>query len=133
MGDVLFSIYFDFETTRGNAVFFDSKIFVASYCMIVSFNRRLGFPKIIIYRSFDQTENEIFSVNHFSDEHEPFMDRATLSQFRDAARDVISRKKYMSLAEMFNTELKFTIGTLKSWFDKVIKMRFRDLSYAEKI
>ena len=56
-----------------------------------------------------------------------------LSQFRDAARDVISRKKYMSLAEMFNTELKFTIDTLKSWFDKVIKMRFTDLSYAEKI
>ena len=74
MGDVLFSIYFDFETTRGNAVFFDSKIFVVSYCMIVSFNRRLDFPKTIIYRSFDQTEDEIFSVNHFSDEQEPFMD-----------------------------------------------------------
>ena len=114
-------------------MFFDSKMFVVSYCMIVSFNRRLGFPKIIIHRSFDQTEDEILSVNHFSDEQEPFMDRATLSQFRDAARDVISRKKYMSLAEMFNTELKFTIGTLKSWFDKVIKMRFTDLSYAEKI
>ena len=39
----------------------------------------------------------------------------------------------MSLAEMFNTELKFTIDTLKSWFDKVIKMRFTDLSYPEKI
>ena len=101
--------------------------------MIVSFNRRLGFPKIIIHRSFDQTEDEIFSVNHFSDEQEPFMDRATLSQFRDAARDVISRKKCMSLAEMFNTELKFAIDTLKSWFDKVIKMRFTDLSYAEQI
>ena len=108
-------------------------MFVVSYYMIVSFNRRLGFPKIIIHRSFDQTEDEIFSVNHFSDEQEPFMDRATLSQFRDAARDVISRKKYMSLAKMFNTELKFAIDTLKSWFDKVIKMRFTDLSYAEKI
>ena len=79
MDDILFSIYFDFETTRGNAVFFDSKIFVVSYCMIVSFNRLLGFPKIIIYRSFDQIEDEIFSVNHFSDEHKPFMDQATES------------------------------------------------------
>ena len=34
---------------------------------------------------------------------------------------------------MLNTELKFAIDTLKSWFDKVIKMRFTDLSYAEKI
>ena len=34
---------------------------------------------------------------------------------------------------MLNTELKFAIDTLKSWFDKVIKMRFTDLSYADKI
>ena len=114
MGDVPFTIYFDFETTTGNAVFFDSKMFVVSYCMIVSFNRRLKFPKIVIYRSFDETADEIFSLSHFSNEHEPF----TASQLRDAARAVVSRKKCTSLAEMFNVELKFIINTLKCWFEK---------------
>ena len=31
MGDVPFTVYFDFETTTGNAVFFDAKMFVVSY------------------------------------------------------------------------------------------------------
>ena len=45
MGDVHFNIYFDFETTTGNAVFFDAKMFLVSNCMIVSFNKWLSFPK----------------------------------------------------------------------------------------
>ena len=34
MGDLPFSVYFDFEATTGNAVFFDSKMFVMSNCLI---------------------------------------------------------------------------------------------------
>ena len=54
MGVVPFSVYFDFETNTGDAVFFDSKMYVMSYCMIFSFNKVLYFDKIVIYRSFQQ-------------------------------------------------------------------------------
>ena len=39
MGDVSFSVYFDFETTTEDAVFFVSKMFVVSYCMISRLTR----------------------------------------------------------------------------------------------
>ena len=51
---------------------------------------------------------------------------------RDTGRAVVSRKKCSVLAEMFNVDLKFTINTLKSWFEKVIKQRFLEVEYAEK-
>ena len=35
--DLLFSVYFDFETTMGNAVFFNPRMYVVSYCQIYTF------------------------------------------------------------------------------------------------
>ena len=46
IGDLPFAVYFDFETTTENAVFFDWKMFVISYCMTFSFNAELNFDKI---------------------------------------------------------------------------------------
>ena len=43
--DLPFSVYFDFETTTGNAVFLYSKMFVMSNCLIFSFNSALNFEK----------------------------------------------------------------------------------------
>ena len=34
LGDVSFTIYFDFESTTGGSAFFDPKMFVVSYCHI---------------------------------------------------------------------------------------------------
>ena len=126
MDDVPFTVYFDFETTTGNAVSFDTKMFIVSYCMIVSFNKLLSFPKIVIYRSFDQNPNEIENISHFSDEYQPFFDLVTLNQLSDAARAVTRREKSTSLAEMFSIKLKFTVDTRKAWFEKIIKQRFVD-------
>ena len=53
MGDLPFSVYFGFETTTGNAVFFDSKMFLMSYCLIFSFNNALNFEKIVILKVFN--------------------------------------------------------------------------------
>ena len=52
LGDIPFTIYFDFETTTGDSVFFDPKIFVKSHCQIYSFHPALGLDKIVIFRSF---------------------------------------------------------------------------------
>ena len=53
LGDVPFSVYYDFETTTGSAVFFYAQIFVISYCIIIVFHPKLNFSRIVIYRSFD--------------------------------------------------------------------------------
>ena len=46
LGDNLFTVYFDFETNTGDAVFFDPKMFVVSYCQIYSFHPRLNLEKL---------------------------------------------------------------------------------------
>ena len=58
LGDVPFTGYFDLETTNGDSVFFNPKMFVVSYCQIYSFHPSLNLDKIVIYRSFQQTADE---------------------------------------------------------------------------
>lgn len=68
-----FNVYFDFETTTGDFVFSDQKIFVVSYCQIYSFHPDLKLDKIVIYRSFQQNAEEIYSLDHFSQENVKFL------------------------------------------------------------
>ena len=42
LGDVPFTVYFDFETTTGDVVFLDLKMFVVSYFQIYSFHPSLN-------------------------------------------------------------------------------------------
>ena len=51
-GNVPSSVYFDFETTAGDSVFFNSKMYVVSYCQIYAFHPASNLDKIVIYRSF---------------------------------------------------------------------------------
>ena len=133
MGDVPFTVYFDFETTTGSVVFFDAKMYVVSYCIIVVFHRQLNFPKIAIYRGFDQNGEVIYNMRHFKNEHRAFFDKITYKQLMDAAEGVLCREKTTSLAAMFNIELKFTVNTLKLWFDKTIKQMFVELEHGKKL
>lgn len=127
MGDLPFSVYFDIETTTGNAVFFDSKMYVVGYCMVVSFNKSLNFDKMVIYRSYQKTADEVYDISHFKQEHVPFFDQVTLRQLKDAASAVAFKEKFTSLAEMFYIELKFTIDALTLWFNRIIKPRLFEL------
>ena len=98
-----------------------------SYCQIFSFNSALNLDKIVIYRSFQQTPQEIYNLNHLRPEHVPFFDEVTLRQLKDAASAVLSREKFTSLAELFSVELKFSIDALKAWFNRIIKPEFFEL------
>ena len=89
--------------------------------MIFSFNKALNFDKVVIFRSFQQSINELYDISHFKPEHVPFFDQILLRKLKDAASAVDFREKWKSLAEMFSLELKFTIDTLKAWFNKIIK------------
>ena len=55
LGDFPFAVYYDFETTTGNVVFFDAKMYVVSYCMIVAFHPERKIPRLVVFRSYDQT------------------------------------------------------------------------------
>ena len=132
MGDVPFSVYFDFETTTGDAVFFDSKMYIVSYCLIFTLNKSLNMDEIVIYRSFQQTPQHLYDLSHFRQEHVPFFDRTTLRQLKDAASAVLSKEKCTSLAELFSIELKFTIDTFKFWHTKIMKPKFFELDSYDK-
>ena len=84
MGDLPFTVYFDFETTIGDRILHDPKIFVISYCQIYSFHPDLKLDKTVIYRSFQQNAEEIYSLDHFSQEHVKFFDSVTFDQMKDA-------------------------------------------------
>ena len=130
--DLPFAVYFDFETTTEDAVFFDSKIFIISYCMIFSFNEALNFDKIVIFCSFQQSSNELYDISHFKPERVPYFDQVIIRQLKDAASAVVMREKCTSLAEMFSEQLKLTIDTLKVWFNKIIKPKFFEVDFDKK-
>ena len=125
LGDVPFSVYYDFETTTGSAGFLDVKMFVVSYCMVVVFHAKINLPRIVIYRSFNQTENELQSLSPFQILDYDFFNieknnfnRISLKQLQDAAYSVFNKGKNISLAEMPNVELKFTVDCIKNWISK---------------
>ena len=128
IGDLPFTMYFDFETTTGMVVFFDAKMYVVSYCIVVAFHPDLNLPRLFIYRSYDQTINQITSLEHFDIVQQNFFEdkqifnSKTLSQLKDATLSVINRENTTALTEMFNTELKFTADCLKFWFNKYRKI-----------
>ena len=137
LGDVPFGIYYDFETTAGSIVFFDAKIFVVSYCMVAAFHPDLDLPRICIFRSYDQTHEQLTSLSLFEVlEYNFFADkehynRSTFKQL-DAAFSVQNREKNTALAEMFSIELKFTVDCLKFWFQKnrkVIELSVEEKAY----
>lgn len=124
LGDVPFSIYYDFEITTGSVVFFDVKMYVVSYCMVIAFHRDLNIPRICIFRSYDQIHDQLTSLSYFEallcnffadKEH---YDRTTLKQLEYAAFSVQNSERNTALAKIFSTELKFITDCLKFWFNK---------------
>ena len=70
LADVPFTVYFDFETTTDGSPFFDSKMFVVSYCQIYSFHLSLNLDNIASFEVFNRQLRRfmievIFSRNMF--------------------------------------------------------------------
>ena len=134
MGDVPFSVYYDFETTT-SGVFFDAKMYVVSYCLVVAFHPDLNFPRPCIHRSYDLSQDKLTSLSHFEAvKYNVFSNklnynRTTLKQLEEAAFLVQNREADTALAEMFSIELKFAVDCLKSWFNrnhKVLEISVQD-------
>ena len=127
LGDLPFTVYYDFETTTGSVVFLDAKMYLVGYCMIVAFHPELKIPRLVIFRSYDQNANVLISLTHFQALQYDFFDdpknfnKTTLKQLEDAAFSVQNREKNTALAEIFSIELNFTIDCLKFWLKKITK------------
>lgn len=132
-GNLPFVVYFDIETTTGNVVFLDPKMYVVSYCQIYSFHPSINLDKIVIYKTFPQTSEQIYDLIHFRKEHAPFFNGVSFRQLKDAASAVLAREKSASLAELFSIELKFTVDTLKGWFNSTIKPKFFEIDSLNKM
>ena len=92
LGDVPFTVYFDFEATTGDTGFFEPKMFVMSYCQMKSFfHPGLNFEKTVISRSF-QTAEEIYNFNHFKQERVAFFNSTTFHQLKDATLVVLAHE-----------------------------------------
>ena len=127
-----FTFCFDFETTIGDSILPDPKMFVVSYCQIYAFYPDLKLDKIVIFRSFLQNTEEIYSLNHFSQKHIKYFDAVTFNQLKDAATNVLVHQKSTSLSELFSVELKFTIDILDKWFNNVFKSKLLGLNEIQK-
>ena len=70
-GDLPFSIYFDFETAAPTDNQLDSeqkKMFVVSYVMIIAFQPALKLERIIVYRSFAHSLEQLTSLDYLTRE-----------------------------------------------------------------
>ena len=74
MGDVPFSIYFDFENTCGKKVYnFDKDVtlYPVSYAFVVAFHPSLNLDRIFVVRSFNHTFDQLNDVGYLLDEMFP--------------------------------------------------------------
>ena len=83
-----------------------------SYCQIYSFHSSLNLDTIVIFRSFQETAEEIYDLSHFKEEHVPNFTKTTFYQLKDAVSAVLARKKSTPIAQLFSVEMKFTVDTL---------------------
>ena len=54
----------------------------------------------MIFRSFQQNKEDIYSLDHFSQEHVTFFHVVTFSQIKDAATNLLINQKLASLSEI---------------------------------
>ena len=73
LSDLPFTVYFNFQaTTGGSSIFFYPAMYVVSYCQIYSIHPSLNFDKIVIFRSYQQTAEQIYDLSHFKNKRIAF-------------------------------------------------------------
>ena len=83
MGDLPFSIYFDFEATSGKSIYNfdeDSTLYPLSYSFLIAFQPDLNIEKIFVVRTFNHTFEQLNGVGYLSNEMLPYFDPITARQ-----------------------------------------------------
>ena len=135
-GDIPFTVYFDFETTAPTDNCLDpeqKKMFVVSCVIIVAFHPTLNLDRIIIYRSFAHTLEQLSSIDYLSREQIGFIDSHLIYMLKNAANEVSKRKCKNSLGQMFSIESALVKKTLLKWFNLKFKRTFTIINPMEKL
>ena len=106
-GDLPFSIYFDFETAAPTDNQLDSeqkKMFVVSYVMIIAFQPALKLERIIVYRSFAHSLEQLTSLDYLTREQINFIEPYLIKMLKDIAFEVSKRKIKNSFGQMLSIE-----------------------------
>ena len=123
VGDVPFSIYFDFKTTADKKVYNfeeDASLYPVSYTFVVAFHHLLNLEKLSVVRSFNHTYEQLIDDVYLFVEMLPFVGPITTKKLRDCASKVFQKKKKYVVSEMFSCELKFVIDMLKKGLTETI-------------
>ena len=137
MGEQPFTIYFDLETTYGKRQIqyidgSEKNMCPVSYCFIVAFHPALHLERITILRSFNDSFARLNDISYLPDEMIRYFDRITTKQLQSFAEDVLKKKNYYSLIEMFNCKLKFVIDIGKKWVSEKYLRKHSSLEMCSK-
>ena len=94
MGELPFSVYFEFETTsRKKVCEFEenAELYTVPYAFVVALNPELKQNRIFVERSFSHTFNELNYVSYVPSEMLHYFDPMTARQLRDCARNVYEK------------------------------------------
>ena len=135
-GDVPFVVYFDFETTAPTDNCLDpeqKKMFVVSFVMIVAFHPALKLDRVIIYRSFEHSIEQLTTLDYFSREQITFLEPHLINVLKDMALQVSKRKCKNSVGKMLSIESALVKKTLLKWFDAKFKRQFEKINLVQKL
>ena len=100
-GDLQFAVHFDFETATGSDLFLDKKMYMISYCMIFAFHPKLKIGRIVVYRSFQQNQEENFDLSYWREKMLQHIDSITLNQLKDVGLKVLEKNQVLPLVKCF--------------------------------
>ena len=135
-GDVPFVVYFDSETTEPTNNCLDpeqKKMFVVSYVMIVAFHPALKLDRIVIYRSFAHSIEQLTTLDYFSRENISFIEPHLINMLKDMAFEVSKRKCKNSVGQMFSIESALVKKTLLKWFNAKFTRQFEKINPVQKL
>ena len=99
-------------------------MFVVSYVMIVAFHPALQLDRIIVYRSFAHTLDQLSNIDSLTREQIGFIDSYLIHMLKDCANEVSRRQCKNSLGQMFSVESALVKKTLLKWFNTKFKRTF---------
>ena len=102
--NLLFVLYFDFETTAPTDNIFDpeqKKMFVVSYVLIVAFHQALNLNGILMQISYLHSLEELTTIKYLNDDQMKFIDLQTLNQLKDIAINVSKGSVKIQWAKCF--------------------------------
>ena len=101
--------------------------------IIIAFHPVLKLDRIIIYRSFAHSLEQLTTLNYFSREQISFIEPHLINMLRDMAFDVSKRKCKTSVGQMFSIESVMVKKTLLKWFNTKIRRRFEKINPIQKL